>query len=112
MNILEGRIEAGSFRYGDMMLPLRRHRRPRPGARRSTASAPSTSTSPPDGVPAEVIVIEPTGPETQVVAKLGAQEITCVFKERLQARPGEILKVKPDPALVHLFDKESGRRAN
>ncbi len=112
MNILDGRIEAGGFRYGDMMLPLN--------------AAPAASTGRPaiygirpehfhlaaDGVPAEVIVIEPTGPETQVVAKLGAQEITCVFKERLQARPGEILKVKPDPALVHLFDKESGKRAN
>jgi len=27
-----------------------------------------------------------------------------------RARPGEILPVLPDPALVHLFDQQSGRR--
>jgi multiple sugar transport system ATP-binding protein len=47
-----------------------------------------------------------------VVAKAGAQAITCVFRERITARPGEIIHVQPDPALVHLFDKETGQRIN
>jgi multiple sugar transport system ATP-binding protein len=57
-------------------------------------------------------VVEPTGSETQVVAKAGGQEITCVFRERVSARPGELIHILPDPALVHLFDKETGRRMN
>jgi multiple sugar transport system ATP-binding protein len=28
----------------------------------------------------------------------------------VSARPGEILPVRPDPALVHLFDQQSGQR--
>jgi multiple sugar transport system ATP-binding protein len=57
-------------------------------------------------------VTEPTGSETQVVAKAGGREITCVFRERIGARPGEIIHVTPNPAHIHLFDKEIGRRLN
>ena len=57
-------------------------------------------------------MIEPTGSETQVVAKAGGHDIVCVFRERISARPGEIIHVTPDPAHVHLFDKETGRRLN
>jgi multiple sugar transport system ATP-binding protein len=35
-----------------------------------------------------------------------------VFRERIGARPGETIHAQPDPALVHLFDKEIGRRIN
>ena len=61
-------------------------------------------------MPVEVIVIEPTGSETQVVAQLGEQEIVCVFRERIKARPGETIRIAPDPALVHLFDEATGQR--
>ena len=32
------------------------------------------------------------------------------FRERIAARPGEILPVSPDRDLIHLFDRQSGRR--
>jgi multiple sugar transport system ATP-binding protein len=63
-----------------------------------------------DGVPVEVVVIEPTGSETQVVVKASGQELVCVFRERISARPGETITVTPDPNLVHLFDETSGKR--
>ena len=62
------------------------------------------------GVPAEVIVLEPTGSETQAQLRLGGQEITGVFRERLSARPGESIPILPRPDLVHLFDPQSGKR--
>jgi multiple sugar transport system ATP-binding protein len=112
MNVLEGRLEGNGVKVGDMLLPV--------------GSAPAASAGRPvyygirpehfrlagDGMPIEVIVIEPTGSETQVVAKVGEKEMTCVFRERVSARPGAIIHVQPDPALVHLFDKETGRRLN
>ena len=55
-------------------------------------------------------MIEPTGSETQVFAMLGAQKIVGLFRERLRVAPGERLTLMPDPAAVHLFDAESGRR--
>src|SRR5262245_8567473 len=63
-----------------------------------------------DGAELEVQVIEPTGSETQVVARLGGQDIIAVFRERHQFKPGDKIRLKPDPRLVHLFDEASGQR--
>jgi multiple sugar transport system ATP-binding protein len=64
------------------------------------------------GVPVEVAVIEPTGSETQVFARMGGQDIVGVFRERIAVQPGETIPFAPDPAQVHLFDNETGRRLN
>jgi len=63
-----------------------------------------------DGAEAEVQVIEPTGSELQVVAKLGGEDIIAVFRERHQFKPGEKIRLKPNPQLVHLFDETTGKR--
>jgi multiple sugar transport system ATP-binding protein len=63
-----------------------------------------------DGAEAIVQVIEPTGAEIQVVAKLGDEEVIAVFRERHQFKPGDKIRLKPDPRLVHLFDAETGKR--
>ena len=63
-----------------------------------------------DGAEAEVQVVEPTGSEIQVVAKLGGEEVIAVFRERHQFNPGDKIRLKPDPALVHLFDETTGKR--
>jgi multiple sugar transport system ATP-binding protein len=65
-----------------------------------------------DGTEAEIVVIEPTGSETQVFAKLGGEVVVAVFRERHQFKPGEKIKLKPDPKLVHLFDAATGKRLN
>jgi multiple sugar transport system ATP-binding protein len=59
---------------------------------------------------AQVTVTEPTGSETQVIAKLGAQELVGVFRERVALRPGENLPFAPRLEAVHLFDAETGKR--
>jgi multiple sugar transport system ATP-binding protein len=61
------------------------------------------------GIAMEVVVIEPTGSETQVIGRIGSQAVTGVFRERIVAQPGSILKVSPDLNLIHLFD-EAGQR--
>jgi multiple sugar transport system ATP-binding protein len=63
-----------------------------------------------DGVDAVVHVVEPTGSEIQVAARLGGEEITAVFRERHQFKPGDTVRLKPNPKLVHLFDGATGRR--
>jgi multiple sugar transport system ATP-binding protein len=63
-----------------------------------------------DGSEAIVQVIEPTGSELQVVAKLGDEDIIAVFRERHQFKPGDKIRLKPDPRLVHLFDEATGKR--
>jgi len=63
-----------------------------------------------DGVEAEVIVVEPTGAEVQVFARLDGDSITAVLRERLLLKPGESVRLAPDTALVHLFDRQTGLR--
>ncbi|MBY5403807.1 ABC transporter ATP-binding protein [Rhizobium leguminosarum] len=63
-----------------------------------------------NGLPGEIVVIEPTGYETHLILSLGGSDLSCVFRERVSARPGETLRVAIDAAHVHLFDAESGRR--
>ena len=65
-----------------------------------------------DGSEAEVQVIEPTGSELQIAAKLGSDDIIAVFRERHAFKPGDKIRLKPNPQLVHLFDQPSGQRLN
>ena len=63
-----------------------------------------------DGFDAEVIVIEPTGSETQLFARVGGQEIVAVFRERHEFAPGQKIRLRPRPDMAHLFDPSSGDR--
>ena len=54
-----------------------------------------------NGVEIEVVVLEPTGSETQVIGKLGEQPITGIFRERISAQPGAKLRVSPDLSVIH-----------
>lgn len=65
-----------------------------------------------DGLPAEVAVVEPTGSETQVVARLGGQEVIVLLRERIAVQPGETIRLKPDMRFVHLFDATTGQRVS
>ena len=62
------------------------------------------------GLPADVVVIEPTGAETHVVARLGTQTIVCAFRERLSLREGETIRIGARPGAIHLFDAATARR--
>ena len=64
----------------------------------------------PNGIPVKVVVVEPTGSEILVVARLGGQEITLLFRERLAVLPGETLHITPFAGLTHLFDEATGAR--
>ena len=65
----------------------------------------------PNGIEIEVIVLEPTGSETQVIGRIGTQSINGIFRERITAQPGSKIKVAPDLSVVHLFNKD-GKRVN
>ena len=116
MNFLRGTIRANGAASFEAQtacsLPLQR-RLPTPTEGRCfTASGRSISCIADDGVEASVQVIEPTGSETQVVASLGGADIIAVFRERHPFKPGDKIRLKPDPRLAHLFDEATGQRLN
>lgn len=57
-----------------------------------------------EGVEADIQVVEPTGSEVQVAAWIGGAEIIAVFRERYRFKPGDKIRLRPDPRFVHLFD--------
>jgi multiple sugar transport system ATP-binding protein len=63
-----------------------------------------------EGVEADIQVVEPTGSEVQVAARIGGAEIVAVFRERYQFKPGDKIRLRPDPRFVHLFDAPTGRK--
>ncbi|MBC7468755.1 MAG: sn-glycerol-3-phosphate ABC transporter ATP-binding protein UgpC [Ramlibacter sp.] len=63
-----------------------------------------------EGVATEVVVVEPTGADTQVFTKIAGVEVTSVFRDRHAFRPGQLIRLRPDAARAHLFDAASGTR--
>jgi len=61
-----------------------------------------------DGLAAEVVVVEPTGADTQIFCKVGSVDVTAVVRERHAFHPGEAVRLKP--RLTFLFDPASGNR--
>ncbi|MBL8708228.1 MAG: sn-glycerol-3-phosphate ABC transporter ATP-binding protein UgpC [Rhodospirillaceae bacterium] len=120
MNFLEGRIDAAAggpaFSGGnDLRLTLdaaaARHqgRAVTLGVRPEHLQLAEPQAA--DALHAEVVVVEPTGSEVQVNARLASgEEIVAVFRERHLFQPGERIGLKPMPGLVHLFDAASGER--
>ncbi|MEC9196995.1 MAG: sn-glycerol-3-phosphate ABC transporter ATP-binding protein UgpC [Pseudomonadota bacterium] len=62
------------------------------------------------GVPLRVVVVEPTGSETQVFAKHGGDFVDALVKDRFKAAPNSEVRFVIDPANVHLFDHTTEQR--
>jgi multiple sugar transport system ATP-binding protein len=64
-----------------------------------------------DGVPVEIVVVEPTGSEIQIIGRTpGGEEIVANFRERHAFEPGQTVKLTVEPNLIHLFNGETGKR--
>ncbi|NDA54849.1 MAG: ATP-binding cassette domain-containing protein, partial [Betaproteobacteria bacterium] len=63
-----------------------------------------------EGIATEVVVVEPTGADTQVFTKIAGVEVTSVFRERHDFKPGASIRLKPDPVRAHLFDASTSMR--
>jgi multiple sugar transport system ATP-binding protein len=113
MNFIAGRLEGGEpptlFTASGVQIPLY-SAAPRvgPGSEIIMGVRPEhMSLGGPQAMSAQIIVIEPTGYETQVIAKFAGQEMTCVFRERLSGRPGDCIGLTFEGPL-HFFDAQTG----
>jgi multiple sugar transport system ATP-binding protein len=113
MNVLKGRIEGKGFvAESGLTLPLGTAPTAAAGKPAIYGIRPEHIVLSEAGLPVEVVVVEPTGSETLIVVRSGEQELSCLFRERILPRPGETIRIRPDPAHVHLFDDATGRRIN
>jgi len=61
---------------------------------------------------AQVVVVEPTGSETHIAARLGNNDILISQRERFSQRAGSTVRVAPVTEQAHLFDADTGQRLN
>jgi multiple sugar transport system ATP-binding protein len=61
-------------------------------------------------IPAEVVVVEPMGAETELLVKVQDHSFTVTTHGRSTAGPGERVFLAPQPAHAHLFDAATGGR--
>ena len=67
------------------------------------------------GVAAEVVVVEPTGAETELLLQVGPEgdgglQLTLVMHGRTDARPGDKVQLAIDGSKAHVFDGAGGLR--
>ena len=62
------------------------------------------------GVAAEVVVVEPTGAETELLVKVGDFKLVVTLHGRTDAQPGQTVWLQVDAAKTHLFDGQSEQR--
>jgi multiple sugar transport system ATP-binding protein len=66
------------------------------------------------GIPAKVVVVEPTGAETELLLQVGqgdaAENIVLVLHGRTNAQPDDTVHLAIDGAKAHVFDSQSGQR--
>jgi multiple sugar transport system ATP-binding protein len=109
MNFISGQIGPGGFEADGVTLPLPQGVN---GDRAVYGVRPEHFSLSSEGLPATVMLVEPMGSETQVTMTLGTHQVIGVFRERVQARPGETINVRPDLANIHLFEAATGVRIN
>jgi multiple sugar transport system ATP-binding protein len=62
------------------------------------------------GIPAKVVVMEPTGMDTFIACRHEGTDIAAVFRERYDFTPGTPVHLVPDLSRAHLFDAQTGQR--
>lgn len=62
------------------------------------------------GWPASVSVVEPTGSETQVTARIAGQIVRILVRGRTDVQPGDTVHLSVKPEHIHIFDPKSGKR--
>jgi multiple sugar transport system ATP-binding protein len=112
MNFLDcSFVQEGKARTGDGIdLPLFAHMGQRNNQPMVYGIRPEHLTLAESGVPAVVTVVEPTGSEMQVIAKVGSQDVTALIRDRISVARGDTIHLRPKQNCVYLFDKQSGLR--
>jgi multiple sugar transport system ATP-binding protein len=64
------------------------------------------------GVAATVVVVEPTGAETELLVQVGEQQLVVVLHGRTDVKPGDAVGLAIKTDKVHVFDGQSSARLN
>ncbi len=108
MNFIEGRIEAGVFKgpHGIEIVP----NAPLPDGEVVAGIRPDKLRIGETGAELPVVVVEPTGAETQIVLQAGDIQLVAIVQGRVSVRPEESVSVAIVGDAAHFFDAVTGKR--
>jgi multiple sugar transport system ATP-binding protein len=110
MNVFAGQVQDGTVQALGARWPIPAGLATTPGQAVHYGIRPSDLQLADQGIAAKVIVIEPTGAETELLVEVGAQQITLVMHGRTQARPDDVVYLQVDTDKAHVFDTVGGKR--
>jgi multiple sugar transport system ATP-binding protein len=109
MNVFPGTVRGGSVEALGARWPAET-------ARAAEGQAVSYGIRPGDlelaseGIAAKVVVVEPTGAETELLVQVGEAQLTVVLHGRTRAQPDDTVHLAIDAAKAHVFGGQNGQR--
>ena len=110
MNVFAGTVQGGAVEALGARWPVP------PGAAVREGQAVQYGVRPTDlelaerGIAAQVVVVEPTGAETELLVKVGEQQLIVVTHGRTNAGPGDTVYLAVAAPKAHVFDAAGGQR--
>lgn len=109
MNFLNGRVSGEGFvSDGGLRLPLPPQRSGREGQPMVYGVRPENLHLDDSGLPFEVVAVEPTGSETQIIARHQKEEVVFTLRERNLPQRGDTVRLRADAHRAHLFHADTG----
>jgi multiple sugar transport system ATP-binding protein len=104
MNVFPARVQDGNLRAGSVAFAV-------PGGahlpeRVQVGVRPEDVRIASEGIPAEIVALEPLGAETHIVVRAGDVELRAKASGFAEHARGDAVKVAIDPAKIHLFDPD------
>ena len=110
MNVFKGQARGGHVDALGAHWPLPPGTRATEGQTVHYGIRPSDLELAPQGIAAQVVVVEPTGAETELLLQVGGQQLVVVVHGRTNARPDDTVHLALDAAKAHVFDGASEKR--
>ncbi len=110
MNVMPGVVKAGAVEALGQRWPLPAGVSVAEGKAVQYGIRPGDLEIAAEGIAARVVVVEPTGAETELVVDVGGQELILVIHGRPDVLPDQQLRLRVQAAKAHVFDAGSGQR--
>ncbi|MBC5765920.1 ABC transporter ATP-binding protein [Ramlibacter albus] len=110
MNVFEGVVRSGAVEALGARWPLPPGCTAAEGAKVQYGVRPSDLQIAGEGAAAKVVVVEPTGAETELLLEVGGQQLIAVIHGRTDAQPDDVIHVMLDADKAHVFDEAGGKR--
>ncbi len=110
MNVFDGVVKAGMVEALGARWPLPAGATVREGLAVKYGIRPGDLTLAEQGIAGQVVVVEPTGAETELLIQVGTEQLILVLHGRTDAKPDQTVLLAVDAEKAHVFDATSGLR--